>query len=326
MARVLRSSRVLCRSRRSRVLVALPGAAAVGLLFAACSSPGSSSAGASSSDASGPAPTATSTAGSSSPTSGDTSSASSSATSSEPATTTSSTSPSGSGGGAGSAAVAILPTPNPSIGPGADKGSALRAKVKGVDLGLLGRVPTGKPYPIGKVGPRGITDSGTWPDACALLSDADIKTLLPKGGKPHRQGQHGSFLGGGETRHFASCKYQVLQPGDSSVVPSYFDIDIDVVGDPAAVKQRWEESFAQQKKAAATYPDQFWDYSGGQLGGAQCFYDGNAIRCAKGHYSFTVLGGSGKNSGGGNAAYAQGHGYVQQVHANVAKTIALRMH
>lgn len=313
-------------SRATRALPCLATAAALGLVLTGCGGSSGNAAAtsatasaSSTSDTSSTSATSATSAGSST-TDTSTSSPTSSAASSAPS------SAAAAGGAGGSAAHAILPTPGPSIGSKAEKGSAMRAKVKGSDLGLLGKVPNGKAYAVGKVGSRGVVDSGSWPDACALLSDGDIKTLLPKTGRISRQGQHGSFLGGGETKHFSTCKYKVPQPGDSDVVPSYFDIDLNAVGDPGAVTSQFKQTYDQAKQSGAKYPDQFYDYSGGELGGATCFYDGNAIQCAKGHFDFTVLGGSGRNSGAGNAAYAQEHGYVEQVEANVVKTLALRMH
>lgn len=229
----------------------------------------------------------------------------------------------------GTQAVAILPAPSPAPGPNADPGSLSRSKIAGADLHLLGIIPTAAPYSIGPVNSQGEVDSASWPDACQLLSAVDFKTLIPSSSGLKTQGQHGAFLGGGETAHYASCKYDFSIPGDDTVdgQPSWVQIDINDVGDPAGELQQWTQSFQQQQQAAAQYPDQFMDYSEGQMGpGVKCFYDGNQLNCVKGHFNFDVLGQDTTIiSSGGSAVYAQDHGWVQQVEANVVKTIAARM-
>lgn len=232
---------------------------------------------------------------------------------------------SGTSGGAGTRAVAILPTKATVIGPKALKNGARYAAIPALNLGLLGTIPGGKAFPVGKTGPQGLIDSGSWPDACTMLSDADIKTLLPKSGKPRRQGQHGAFLGGGETKHFASCKVEIPEPGDGGV-PSYVQIGLSGVGDPEAINSSWQRSFTSQLASSAKYPEQFLDYSGGQVGGAKCFYDGSALQCIKGHFDFDVYGSYFKSDiPPGDAFFAVKKGYLQQVIANICKTLALRM-
>lgn len=226
---------------------------------------------------------------------------------------------------AGAQAVAVLPTPGPSIGPEADEGSAERAEIPGEDLGLLGEIPAGEPYEVGDIAAEGLADSGTWPDACEMLSDADLTTLLPESGEATREGQRGNFLGGGETENFSTCKYDVPQPDDIDGVSSWVQIDLNAVADPDAVEQLWQDSYDRQKKTSAQYPDQFQDYSDGQLGGAKCFYNGNSFECAKGHFSFSVLGQYTGQGESGSDPYALKTGYLQQVVANVVKTVALRM-
>lgn len=103
------------------------------------------------------------------------------------------------------------------------------------------------------------------------------------------------------------------------------EIDIDGIGDPASALQQCQQEFDQQKASAGQYPDQFLDYSEGQIGGAKCYFDGDQFTCVKGHWLFTALGQDTMDSGGGDAAYAEIAGHVEQIEADVAKTIALRM-
>lgn len=232
------------------------------------------------------------------------------------------------GGSAAGPAAALLPLPAPPVAAGADAGSLKRSKVPPMNLGLLGSIPAGAKYPLGTVGPQGLTDSKTWPDACKMLTDADIHTLLPKSGAVTRKGQHGQFLGGGETAKFATCKYAVPEPGDVTGLPSTVEISLDAVGDPAAIADQWKENFDSERKASAKYPDQWADYSSGSVGGAKCYSDGSSLSCAKDHYKFSVLGFSAResqDSDGPNTSQAQRLGYLEQVTANVAKTVALRM-
>jgi len=221
---------------------------------------------------------------------------------------------------------ALLAAPALPIGPAADRASAARSKIPAADLHLLGSIPAGARYPVGAVGNEGETPSSTWPDACTMLSNTDIKTLLPKSGAVTRKGQHGAFLGGGETAHFATCDYGIAEPGDTEGQPSSVHLDLRAVGDPRAVLADWKESYASQLKGAAKYPDQFLDWSKGQLGGATCFYDGNEIQCVKAHFDFWVGGlDTGPIESGPNAYFAQKLGYVEQVLANVVATLAARM-
>jgi len=226
----------------------------------------------------------------------------------------------------GQPAHALLPGPALPIGPAADRASAARSKIPPADLHLLGSIPAGARYPVGAVGNAGETSSSTWPDACTMLSNADIKALLPKSGAVTRKGQHGAFLGGGETAKFATCDYGIGEPGDSEAQPSSVHLDLRAVGDPRAVLADWKSAYASQLKGAAKYPDQFLDWSKGQLGGAMCFYDGNEIQCVKGHFDFWVRGlDTGPVESGPNAYFAQKLGYVEQVLANVVATLAARM-
>lgn len=210
----------------------------------------------------------------------------------------------------------------------ADPGSVKRSKVPPINLGLLGAIPAGAKYALGAVGPEGVTDSKTWPDACKMLSDADIKTLLPKSGAVTRKGQHGQFLSGGETANYSTCKYAIPEPGDYTGQPSAVEISLEAVGDPAAVADRWKRNFDSARKSAAKYPDQWADYSSGSLGGAKYYSNGSNLSCAKAHYKFSVQGFSARESqpsDGPDASAAQRLGYLEQVTANVAKTLALRM-
>src|SRR4051812_9761907 len=48
----------------------------------------------------------------------------------------------------------------------------------------------------------GSSKPAAWPDACKLLSVGELKALLPGTTAFRTQGQHGHFLGGGNTPHF----------------------------------------------------------------------------------------------------------------------------
>src|SRR5436190_22200416 len=59
------------------------------------------------------------------------------------------------------------------------------------------------------IGSNGNSQPSTWPDACKLLSLAELKALVPGTTSFKTQGQHGQFLTGGETPHFTLCTYDL---------------------------------------------------------------------------------------------------------------------
>jgi hypothetical protein len=159
-----------------------------------------------------------------------------------------------------------------------------------------------------KAAPRSPSGSGTvlcdgnakpsgWPDACKLLSPGELKALAPGTSSFKTQGQHGQFLGGGETPHYAVCKYSLRgaydPPASQGYPPSWIQVELHGIADRRAVEQQWSTEEASQKKIAKKYPDQFALYNGP----ARCFWDGNELQCVAGTWSYWVLGQFIDNSG-----------------------------
>ena len=186
----------------------------------------------------------------------------------------------------------------------------------------LGRVSGGGgKFPV-EIRADGTESPKLWPDACKMLSDKEIKKIVPKVKKISRVGQHAEFLSGGETPKYSSCDYKLPRPSDpyGPDQPSTVTVDLQGVAAPRLIEQRYMQAKAQQKKTAKKYPDQYKDY-GKSLGGADCFWDGNEIQCIKGHFSFWILGQQ-VTDGNGLKADKQ---WRSEVLTKVIKTLASKM-
>jgi len=168
--------------------------------------------------------------------------------------------------------------------------SAAIAATGGVPVGSPGAIKAAfahgpGPWNVPVVG--GNSKPAAWPDACKLLNLAELKALVPGTASFKTQGQHGQFLGGGETPHFALCKYSLRGSYDpAGYPPSFVEIELRGVADPAAVAKSWSDERAGQAKIAKKYPDQYALYNGR----AKCFWDGNELQCIAGKWNFWVLG------------------------------------
>ena len=176
-------------------------------------------------------------------------------------------------------------------------------------------------FPV-RIGADGTEDPKLWPDACKMLTDREIKEIVPKVTKVSRVGQHAEFLSGGETPNYSSCDYKLPRPSDpyGPDQPSAITVDLQGVAAPRLIERRYMQAKAQQKETAKKYPDQYKDY-GKSLGGADCFWDGNEIQCVKGHFSFWVLG---QQVTGGNSLKADKQ-WRSEVLTKVVKTLASKM-
>lgn len=179
----------------------------------------------------------------------------------------------------------------------------------------------GEKFPV-QIGANGNEDPKLWPDACKMLSDKEIKKIVPKVEKISRVGQHVEFLSGGETPNYSSCDYKLPRPSDpyGPDQPSTVTVDLQGVAAPKLIEERYMQAKAQQKETAKKYPDQYKDY-GKSLGGADCFWDGNEIQCIKGHFSFWVLGQQVTN---GNSLDADKQ-WRKEVLTGVTRTLASKM-
>ena len=62
----------------------------------------------------------------------------------------------------------------------------------------------------------GNANPAAWPDACKLLSLAELKAVVPGTTSFKTAGQHAQILGGKETPHYASCKYELKGSYDTA--------------------------------------------------------------------------------------------------------------
>ena len=163
-----------------------------------------------------------------------------------------------------------------------------------------------------------------WPDACKMLSLAEVKALLPGTTAFRTEGQRGHFLGGGNTPHNALCDYSLRgsydPPRSAGYPPSTIHVEIRGIGDARAVKQQWAQQQASQVKIAKRFPDQYALYKGP----AQCFWDGNELQCIAGKWAYWVLGRFIDKSG--DDATPLQNAYRKNVLLRVANGLATRMH
>jgi hypothetical protein len=180
---------------------------------------------------------------------------------------------------AGSAAPPSTAAQPPTGATGADSGE---------DTGAGGATGTGAfDVPIGS---DGSSDPKDWPDACKMLTDAEIKAIVPQAGKITRKGQHGSFLGGGETPHYVECEHEVPLASDPYPdLPSRINVSIDGVADKAETKSRYELGLTSNRKTEEKFPDQFEDY-GDRFGADGCYFAHSGLTCYKGTFLFGVRG------------------------------------
>lgn len=179
---------------------------------------------------------------------------------------------------------------------------------------------SGKKFPV-RIGANGLESPKLWPDACKMLTDKEIRAVVPNVTRISRVGQHAGFLSGGETPHYSNCDYKISRPGDPYPnMPSTITVDLQGVAAPQVIRQQYEPEKSQQAKIAKKYPDQYKDY-GTSLGGANCFWDGNEIQCIKGHFNFWVLG---QQVTSGNSLKANKQ-WREEVLTRVIKTLAAKM-
>jgi hypothetical protein len=171
-----------------------------------------------------------------------------------------------------------------------------------VDATGDGAQATGAKFDV-PVASDGDTDPADWPDACKMLTDEEIRSILPGVKKITKDGAKGEFLfGGGKTPHNVTCDYEVPLASDPYPdLPSKITVDLRGVGDPDAVKDRYERNLESNSKSAAKYPDQFADY-GSRFGSDACFYDGSSLECRTGKFEFWVGGRTPTDSGDDQAA------------------------
>lgn len=170
-----------------------------------------------------------------------------------------------------------------------------------------GAGPGGDPRKVAGPGPFTISQSGdpnTWPDACTLVSGAEIKALDPQitGLKGAPVGTKAQILGGkgGNAKHNTQCQFNLttsFDPKDGSP-PSYVTVILEIIGPDAP--SLWQQNYQSQKASAAKYPDQFIDFAN-LPGGTSGFWDGTEVQTLRTHaghgYDFWISGSKVTNSG-----------------------------
>lgn len=131
----------------------------------------------------------------------------------------------------------------------------------------------------------GRSDPNTWPDACQTLTDAEIKSFVPKAGQITRKGQNGTLPGGGQTKQFVQCKYETpLATDTSSGTPSHLTVILEAVAQPDLVAQEYGRRKQSDQKLNG-----YKDYGTG-LGSDGCHWQGTLLSCHTAKYLFKVDG------------------------------------
>lgn len=200
-------------------------------------------------------------------------------------------------GSAGTTTSTSAPTTLPTAtAPASQGGSSSSLSTSGSEGGapptvdpVLEPLPApGRPFAV-TLQPDGLADPAAWPDACAMLTAAQLRAIVPAAASVSTQGQPGRLADGQETPHAASCTYRLRWTQDADREPGTVTIDLRNIAsaDPLA------SVFGDRRTAAATvakdHPALYADY-GDKLGGASCFFDGTALECVDGSFSFWVGG------------------------------------
>jgi hypothetical protein len=139
------------------------------------------------------------------------------------------------------------------------------------------------------VNSRGISDPADWPDACEMLTEAELKQLVPGATRIERDGQRGEFMfSGDKTPNNVTCTYEMSKPGQASYDSTEIEISLRGVAGEDQVKESYEDSLASARKTGKKYPDQFDDY--GDRFGAECFYNSSSLQCRDGKWDFWLYG------------------------------------
>ncbi|MEU8512885.1 hypothetical protein AB0C76_15025 [Kitasatospora sp. NPDC048722] len=175
-----------------------------------------------------------------------------------------------------------------------------------------------------------------WPHACEVLSDAEIKAILPQADGIKRQpvkvtvinfnplsgadqGTTGDVPEGG-------CKFSFGLPDKSeSAGNSSIKLTFTAVADPALVAKSYADDLAHARDDATKYHKEFEDL-GTSLGPQGC-YAGDLARgnltCHQGPYEFEV---SGTSTAGGVGEYPKAdRNWSDKVLRQVARTLGARM-
>jgi hypothetical protein len=166
--------------------------------------------------------------------------------------------------------------------------------------GSEGPGPTAPPsehIAIPAPGADGTVPVAQWPDACTLLTDADLRVLVPTAGGASRTGQHLELPSGGESTGYTSCDYGLIGTKASAAFPpDRITVDLRAIGTHASVLRLFT---ADESQARSASPGQTVAY-GTSLGADDSFWDGSAVESVTGEVEFWV---SGAPSQGGTTTW-----------------------
>ncbi|MEE1782101.1 hypothetical protein PUR71_04015 [Streptomyces sp. SP17BM10] len=190
---------------------------------------------------------------------------------------------------------------------------------------LAAQPPSGRSLPLAQ-----------WPHGCEVLSDAEIKAILPQAGSIKRQpvkvtiinfdplsqadpGTTGDVPDGG-------CKFGFGLPDKyESDSNSSITLTFTAAADPALVAKSYAKDLARAREDATKYHKEFEDL-GATLGPQGCYTDDLArgnLTCHQGPYEFEV-GGTSTASGVGEYPKAD-RNWSEKVLRQVVRTVSARM-
>lgn len=172
------------------------------------------------------------------------------------------------------------------------------------------------------VGSSGLADPATWPDACALLSDAQLRVLVPAAASVTTAGQFGRLFDGRPTPHPTTCTYRLAWTSPRDAAPGTVTVELRNVATAHTLDAVYRDRRSAASDLARDHPGLFADY-GTKLAGASCFYDGRVLECLAGNYSFWV-GGADPRSGAPGAGQ-RAEEWRNRVLAKVVVLLAERM-
>lgn len=183
----------------------------------------------------------------------------------------------------------------------------LTAAVAGVALGVAVTGCSSGPVEFGTVKPSGdkvkitantygnLAPADQWPNACDLLTDDEIESVLPQASVDH--GASGIKIIGSEDTQTApqgQCEYEIGLPGTTNNHPVQVWVDLVAVGDPSMVATRIDHPEATE--STATERDTPRKDLGTSLGTQKCLrqgHDGDArwtpyLYCRQGPVGFSI--------------------------------------
>ncbi|GCD94442.1 hypothetical protein [Embleya hyalina] len=146
-------------------------------------------------------------------------------------------------------------------------------------------------------------DPKTWPDACDLVTDEQIKLAVPKAGKIEKYGviaDKGSWVRENPPIRSTQCEYTVEDTAlHDQLSPLKLQIRISYIGDAAESETRYSGELSRSQKGPAFM--QFKDYAK-TLGMDGAFYSGDNMYMRKGGYYLVFA-----KTGGGSGVDASGN-------------------